>query len=373
MGQFLQVNKLDGSAEMGRVGRFLWRKTIALSGPVTGRWTRYDLDVTELMRKHPGGMFQLILQLTPQDAAYQCEGGTGEHGAAPAAEKDPGLQDQEDGDQAQASNWDYAEEYYDAGGNSWSHRADPCHAAYYMYGENVRAARNLIASNIGLLAKRDQHGRILVTATDLRTSQPLSGVKLTLRSFQNQSLATATTTGDGFATLTSSATPFLLVGESGEQRAYLKLNAGNALPTSHFDVGGETVTKGIKGFLYGDRGVWRPGDSIHVAFVVQDKDGRLPANHPATLELYDPRGRLAQTLANTNPVDGFYRFDLKTATGAPTGDWTAKAILGELSYSTHLKVETVMPNRLKVGLDLGSETLSSGKPLHASLAAQWLS
>ena len=373
MAQFLQVNRLDGNAEMGRVGRFLWRKTIALSGPVTGRWTRYNLDVTELMRKYPGGMFQLILQLTPQDSAYQCEPGTGEHAEEPAVEKDTGLHDQEDGDRVQASNWDYAEDYFDAGGNSWSHRADPCHAAYYLYGENVRAERNLIASNIGLLAKRDQHGKVLVTATDLRTSQPLPGVKLTLRNFQNQSLAVATTGSDGFATLTSSATPFLLVGEAGDQRSYLKLNVGNALPTSHFDVGGETVTKGIKGFLYADRGVWRPGDSIHVTFVVQDKDGRLPVNHPATLELYDPRGRLAQTLANTNPVDGFYRFDLKTAVDAPTGDWTAKAILGELSYSTRLKIETVMPNRLKVGLDFGSATLGAGKPLHASISAQWLS
>jgi alpha-2-macroglobulin len=367
MGQFLQVNKLDGSAEIGRVGRFLWRKTIPLSGAITGRWTRYNLDVTELMRKYPGGMFQLILQLTPQDSAYQCDSGE-----APM-EKDSALHDQEDGDQVQASNWDYAEDYFDAGDNNWSHRADPCHAAYYTYGENVRAVRNLVASNIGLLAKRDQHGKLLVTATDLRTSQPLAGVRLTLRNFQNQSLGTATTNGDGFATLTSTATPFLLVGETGDQHSYLKLNTGNALPTSHFDVGGETVAKGIKGFLYGDRGVWRPGDSIHITFVVQDKDGRLPANHPATLELYDPRGRLAQTLANTNPVGGFYRFDLKTAADAPTGDWTAKAILGELSYSTHLKVETVMPNRLKVGLDFGSETLGAGKPLHASVSAQWLS
>jgi alpha-2-macroglobulin len=373
MGQFLQVNKLDGNAEMGRVGRFLWHKLIPLSGPITGRWTRYELDVTELMRKYPGGMFQLTLQLTPEDSAYPCEPGTFEHGKGAAAEKTAPLHDQEDGDQVQASNWDFAEDYFDVGQNNWSHRTDPCQVAYYAYGENVRAERNLIASNIGLLAKRDQHGKLLVTATDLRTSLPLPGVQLSLRNFQNQALATGTTDGDGFATLTSTATPFVLVGEAANQRSYLKLNTGNALPVSHFDVGGDTVTQGIKGFLYGDRGVWRPGDSIHVTFVVQDKDGALPASHPVTLELYDPRGRLAQTLTNTAPVGGFYRFDLKTAPDAPTGDWSAKAILGELSFSTHLKVETVMPNRIKVGLDFGADTLAAGKPLHGSVAAQWLS
>ena len=369
MGQFLQVNKLDGNAEIGRVGRFLWRKTIPLSGPVTGRWTRYTLDVTELMRKYPGGMFQLQLQLTPGDSAYRCPASGAPHDEAPAAE--PELHDQEDGDQVQASNWDNAEEFEGATA-SWSQRADPCNAAYFVYGESVRAERNLLASNIGLLAKRDQHGTLFVTATDLRTALPSAGVSLTVRNFQNQPLATGATDANGFATLTPHGTPFLLVGETGGQRGYLKLNPGTALPTSHFDVGGESVTKGVKGFLYGDRGVWRPGDTIHMTFVLQDKDGVLPVNHPVSLEFSDPQGRLVQTYANTTPVGGFYRFDLKTAADAPTGDWTAKASLGELSFSRQVKVEMVMPNRLKVALDFG-QTLVANKPLHASVSAQWLS
>ena len=371
MGQFLQVNKLDGNAELGRVGRFLWRKTIPLSGPVTGRWTRYSLDVTELMRKYPGGMFQLVLQLTRGDSAYHCTAVDSAHDEAPAAE--PELRSQEDGDQVQASNWDDVQEYEGAAGASWSQRADPCDAAYFVYGASVRAEKNLIASNIGLLAKRDPRGSFLVTATDLRTALPSSGVTLTVRNFQNQQLASATTNANGFATLSPSGTPFLLVGEAGGQRSYLKLNTGNALPVSHFDVGGESATKGVKGFLYGDRGVWRPGDTIHMTFVLQDKDGTIPANHPATLEFLDPRGRLVQTYTCITPVHGFYRFDLKTDADAPTGEWTAKAVLGELTFTRQVKVETVMPNRLKVSLDLGTDTLVAHKPLQASLAAQWLS
>jgi len=38
-----------------------------------------------------------------------------------------------------------------------------------------------------------------------------------------------------------------------------------------FDVGGETVQEGLKGFIYGDRGVWRPGDSLYLMFVLEDK------------------------------------------------------------------------------------------------------
>jgi uncharacterized protein YfaS (alpha-2-macroglobulin family) len=372
--QFLQVNKLDGEQEMGRVGRFLWRKSVPLTGPVTGHWTRYTLDVTQLMKAHPGALIQLTLRLTPSDSAYTCPGGPPVvMGSDGRPKPQPPLPDQEDGDERGSSNWDYAESYFGEAAGDWSHRGDPCSAAYFAYGENVHAARNLITSNIGLLAKRDQHGKLLVVATNLATSEPAAGVALTVRNFQNQILAKGSTDSSGQATLTPSGMPFLLMGEAGGQKSYLKLNSGNALPVSHFEVGGETVTGGIKGFLYGDRGVWRPGDPIYLTLVVQDKAGKLPASHPVTLELYDPQGRLVQTYANAAPLNGFYRFDVKTAPDAPTGDWMAKAVLGELSFAKRLKVEMVMPNRIKIDLDVGKEGLRADRPLHGAITAQWLS
>ena len=53
-----------------------------------------------------------------------------------------------------------------------------------------------------------------------------------------------------------------------------------ALPVSHFDVGGETVVDGLKGYLYGDRGVWRPGDTIYLTFALQDRTQDAAAQPP---------------------------------------------------------------------------------------------
>jgi uncharacterized protein YfaS (alpha-2-macroglobulin family) len=175
------------------------------------------------------------------------------------------------------------------------------------------------------------------------------------------------------ATIEPSGTPFLLVAGSGAGRGFLRLGDGNALPVSHFDVGGETVQKGLKGSIYGERGVWRPGDAMPLTFVVHDRDGTLPANHPATLELLDPRGRVAQTLVNAKPMDGFYRFDARTAADAPTGNWTARVSLGGATFTRRVKVETVMPNRLRVALDLGAATLGAGQPLRGKVESEWLS
>jgi hypothetical protein len=48
------------------------------------------------------------------------------------------------------------------------------------------------------------------------------------------------------------------------------------------------VQSGLKGFIYGDRGVWRPGDP-YTTFILEDKLKTLPADHPVEFELYMTR------------------------------------------------------------------------------------
>ena len=230
------------------------------------------------------------------------------------------------------SNWDYyAEEYYD-GEISWNERDDPCKPAYYRYGSNIRDARNLLASNIGLIAKRAQRGKLLAVATALDTAKPLAGVKIDAMSYQNQVLASGRTDANGMVELDPRGTPFALIADDGGRKGYLRVANGVALPVSHFDVGGETVVAGLKGYLYGDRGVWRPGDTIYLTFALQDRTQTLPPDHPVTVELRNPRGQLVQTLTNSKPVGQFYAFELKTAADAPTGDWNALALVGGATF-----------------------------------------
>jgi uncharacterized protein YfaS (alpha-2-macroglobulin family) len=378
--QFLQVNGLTGSSEMGRVGRVLWRKTIPLTAQVAGKWSRYNLDVTELMRKHPGGLFQIKLSLSPRDALYECPGQSGTDGV-----DDPEPASADDAESYYSSEGgNYDGSYYDGGYDEgydgevvWSERDDPCKPAYYRYAPNIRAQRNLLASNIGLIAKRASKGKLLVVATALDSAKPLSGVTINAISYQNQVITSGKTDGSGTLELDVRAQPFALIAEQDGRKGYLKVATSVALPTSHFDVGGENVVNGLKGYLYGDRGVWRPGDTIYLTFALQDRNRTLPANHPVTLELRNPRGQLVQTLTSTTPVGQFYAFELKTAADAPTGDWNALALVGGASFGKTLKVETVMPNRLKIELDFGgrndAKDVIASTPLRAGVAAQWLS
>ncbi len=371
--QFLQVNKLDGNRELGRVGRYLWRKSIRLSTVEeartnAGRWTRYSLDLSELIAKHPGDLVRLNLSFGKKDVTNDC----GQEAGDETLDGSPQDVEQnvETAEQADAM-WDQVQYDYEAGESlNWYERDNPCKAAYYYYGQNARAARNFIASNFGLLAKRDQQGELMIAVTDLASAEPLPGVKLTAYNFQNQPLGAVTTAVNGLARFRSKAAPALVIAEQNGKRGYLKLAPGVALPVSHFDVGGEKVAAGIKATIYGERGVWRPGDTMYLSFVLQDSAHSLPENHPVTMELFNPQQQLVQTLINDKPVDGFYSFALKTAENAPTGDWTAKATLGGNTFTKTLKVETVMPNRLKIELDMAA--LKSHEPIDGKINAQWL-
>ena len=370
VGQFLQVNSINDESETGRVGRYLWRKTLPLNAANYDQWNRYSIDVTDLMKDYNGSLIRLELSANRKHSTYACLG------AEKQSIGNQPLFNNEDYGETQPSGWDGVSNWQE---NSyanyiWQERNDPCKDSYYIEnGGSVTATNNFIASNIGLIAKQDGHGNLLIVSTDIRDAKPLTGVELEVKNYQGQVIATATTDGKGFANIKLDNTPFLLVAKKFADTAYLKLNAKTALTVSHFDIGGKKLEKGLKGSIYGERGVWRPGDQMHLTFALYDKDQTLPANHPVTMQLIDPRGRVAASKTSTTAVGDLYPFIFKTDEKDPTGTWIARASLGGSRFSKNLSVETVRPNRLKVELDFGAETIYKGDGTpEGTLSSQWL-
>jgi alpha-2-macroglobulin len=193
-----------------------------------------------------------------------------------------------------------------------------------------------------------------------------------LRNYQNQLMGQATTDGDGFAKIPVSYKPFLLVASKDKQRGYLRLDDASSLSLSMFDVGGQDYQKGVKGYIYGERGVWRPGDSIYVTFILEDKNRLLPENHPVVFELYNPQNQLFQRKVKTVGINGFYDFRTATNNGSPTGKWLVKVKVGGSVFSQYLKIETIKPNRLKINLDFKKEILTTNGPQTGDLTVKWL-
>jgi uncharacterized protein YfaS (alpha-2-macroglobulin family) len=118
--------------------------------------------------------------------------------------------------------------------------------------------------------------------------------------------------------------------------------------------------------------VWRPGDTLFISFVLEDRDKTLPDNHPVSIELYNPAGQVAHRQTQTGNKHHFYSFVLKTDDDAPTGNWEARVKVGGSTFSKTLKIETIKPNRLKVDLSIDGGAVLTDNDISGTLTSRWL-
>ncbi|MCX6232231.1 MAG: MG2 domain-containing protein [Bacteroidetes bacterium] len=367
--QFLQVNDLSGQRELARVGKTVLKKTIPLNNVTDyGKWNRFSIDLSHLIKTEPGAIYTVRLSFKKDYSSYPCEG-------VSDIKQEVDLVTWND-DNEREDGWyyenEYYDDYYDEDGYyyyNWDEREDPCKKSYY---NDKAITRNVLASDLGIIAKAGNSGNINVYVTNLVDTKPVSNVSIEFYDYQQQLLGTVKTNDDGMAEIKLKRRPFVLIAKKDEQRAYLKMIEGSSLSLSMFDVSGEAVQKGLKGFIYGERGVWRPGDSLYLTFILEDKEKRLPENHPVSFDLVNPNGQVVRRMIRTASVNGFYDFRTATERNAPTGNWQAKIKVGGVEFQKNLKIETVKPNRLKINFGFGKEYIAKNDKTKGMLEAHWL-
>jgi alpha-2-macroglobulin len=383
--QFFQTNEIEGSQELERVGKIIFQKKLTINelaqNPNPLAWSRYALDLRTIIAQDPGAIYQIRLAFRPSYIDFTC---SGDMKWAENNDGQPlGTTDNYGNIQPIFGNYYYGifrsftqnsdeEGYEDSDFDyDYSNRDNPCRPEYFNSEKFI--SRNVFVSNLGLTAKRGRDGSSFVAATDLRTADPAAGVKLEFFNFQLQKIAESSTGGDGLSQLEVKETPFLLVATRGAEKGYLRMADGNSLSVSRFDVAGVEPQKGMKGYIYGERGVWRPGDSIFLNFVLENLANPLPVGHPVTLEVRDARGQLALKTTCTKPVGMVYPFHFATRADAATGNWSAKILCGGAKFEKSLKIETVKPNRLRMEMTFDGKTAISQNDLDNNFAAKFTS
>ncbi|MCE5271727.1 hypothetical protein LLH00_10640 [bacterium] len=232
------------------------------------------------------------------------------------------------------------------------------------------SSKLLISTDLGLTAKWSEK-KLYVFVSSISGGGPVSGARVQLFSKQLQVLAGATTDSDGKVEFDLEDHDALYVAaEKGEDRSCLK-TFQDSWRISGFETGGvEVDPAGVNAFIYTDRGVYRPGDTVHLSCVARNRDKPFPADHPVTLKLFNPRGQLIDTRVNSQGHNGLYCFDLAGNSTDMTGAWMAELLVGDRSFSHEIKVETVIPNRLKVELSL-PDTVEL-KEFKVAVDSRWL-
>jgi hypothetical protein len=382
--QFLQSADLNNSNsyELKRVGRRVAKKTIDLERNAVGNdglWKAHAINLSEFFKTEPGALYRIELSFKKEYIQYDCSGNTSLAIAEPEDEYyeedyyyDSGYNDGATGDEEEREEryWDNELYNWRTTRYNWSQQDNPCHETYYN--QERFATTNVLGSDLGLIVKKGNDQSYQFITTNLLNTKPESNVKIGLYNYQQQLIETLATDGKGFANYQSDKTVSFVIAQKTKDFAYAKLEDGNALSMSNFDVSGKQLQKGIKGFIYTERGVYRPGDSIHLSFVLNDIANPLPKNHPVKLEVTDARGKLVQRTVVNDGLNGFYYFPIKTEADAPTGTWNATLSVGGVEFSQSLKVATIKPNRLKIKLDFDDEILDASKPIKGTATGLWL-
>ena len=379
---FLQVAQLrdNYSYYLRRSGRVIYRRTARLdSDPELNlhAWNDFAVDLSGLFAQEKGAIYAIRLSFREEYSLYGRD--LQDIDWEPIGERVASKGSLEWDDSVQ---WDdpYNRMYSEA--FRWDERDDPTSHSYYLNTDHFPTI-NLTYSSIGVIAKTSERGTLWVSSVDINSARPAGGVHLTAYNYQLKAVGEGWSDENGHCDMALRSKAHFLVAERGNSVTYLDLSDSHRKDLSSFDVGGKKLEKGLKGYIYGERGVWRPGDVVHLTLAL-DGD-KVPSSHPATLEIYTPEGTLWGKRTLKGGVNGFYCFSFETSPSAPTGRWKAVVSVGGASFSSSIPIETIKPNRLKVDIpdcppsvraakgESGASLAAGERTPLGTLRARWLS
>ncbi|MCB2409588.1 alpha-2-macroglobulin [Hymenobacter lucidus] len=241
----------------------------------------------------------------------------------------------------------------------------------------LQVSKLVSVSDIGLIVKQGKAGRTLVFANSIRSASPLGGVNVRFVSSNNQVISSATTNGAGVAVFDSTAATsrFRLTMVTAQRESdftFLNLPTSR-VETSRFDVGGlQSNAARYQAFLYGDRDLYRPGDTIQTNTVVRTEGWQAPpAGLPVKIRLLLPTGKEYASLRKKLSADGAFESRFILPPAVMTGLYTLEVLTGNdvLLASRTVSVEEFIPDRLKITVKAAPAVVKPGEAVTASITA----
>ncbi len=145
------------------------------------------------------------------------------------------------------------------------------------------------------------------------------------------------------------------------------------LDLGDLDVKGRTPPGALDAFLWTDRGIYRPGETLHLGTLLRDRDAHAVPKAPLTVHLIRPDGIEVDHFAVNLDRAGGGTLDIHIPDNAYSGDWTVwagsvgKEQLGSLTVS----VQDFVPPRLEAKLAVPAARLAAGVPIPVTVAADY--
>ncbi len=227
------------------------------------------------------------------------------------------------------------------------------------------AKRWLIITDLALTTYTGDNG-LFTTVRSIQSAKPVRNVRLELVAANNQILARGESTSNGHVRFPEAAlrgegpmAPRLVFayGPNGDFAA-LDLNR-SPVDLSERDIGGRSPAGEADAYIYLDRDIFRPGETVHATALIRDAQARAIEDRSGALVLYGPNGIEVERLRfDEAPEAGSVRHDIALTSSAARGDWRLTAEIDGIGQigSTRFSVEDFVPQRIGLELDVDENT-----------------
>ncbi|MES2984156.1 MAG: alpha-2-macroglobulin [Pseudomonadota bacterium] len=223
--------------------------------------------------------------------------------------------------------------------------------------------RFVLVSDLGLIVKTNRDGSHDAFVQSVQTGKPVSGATIEVLGTNGLAVLKLETDSDGHANIPNLSgfinekAPVAYVVRNDDDLAFMPYSRSDrSLNYSKFETDGiHTSEEGLKAFLFSERGIYRPGDAVHIGIVV--KQGNWAQNLeglPLRLEITNPRGQVIdKPLLKMNAV-GFVEYHFSTKDISPTGVYNVRLYItkdgaqGNALGSTSVRVEEFLPDTMKI-------------------------
>ncbi len=237
----------------------------------------------------------------------------------------------------------------------------------------LRDSRLIVITDLGMIVKRALDGSQDVFVQSIRTGRPVAGAQVSVIAINGQTLYARTTSADGVVHFPSlqglreeKRPAMYVVTHDGDMSFLPNGETDRNLDFSRFDVGGEvgSIHRGsLSGYLFSDRGLYRPGETFHIGLIVRAADwSRSVAGMPLKADIVDPRGVTVKQVPLQMDATGFAELAYTPPETAPTGAWSINLRIVRDGHadsqigSTTVQVKDFQPDRMKVDAHFSEQT-----------------
>lgn len=242
--------------------------------------------------------------------------------------------------------------------------------SYYYDDDGLSDKRLILITDLGFFVKRNADNTKDVFVQSLSTGKPVANAEVSIVGLNGNAIASTKTDSNGHARLpeTSYGTysnehrPTAFVVKTANDLSFMPYEGnGRYLDYSNYDVGGvygKSDSQALTGYIFSDRGMYRPGDTVNLGLIVKAGDWNISLSN-ITLECNVTDSNSSTVYSQQFQLDssGFAEINFATQDYSPTGVYNIEIsrVIQNDNYTrksyltgTTVKVEEFLPDTLKI-------------------------